>query len=82
MKIMYDHKYRDYERGYPTEYPTELLNEDWADKIHGQTLERLNERGGLCPEEIYTNIHRLPFKELLKLDYHYCKQWLFENIEL
>jgi len=34
----------------------DCLNEDWALKIHGQTLKRLAERGGLSPEEIFLNV--------------------------
>ena len=41
----------------------ELLDPAWALKVHGQTLERLAERGGLCPEEIFINIHHLKFMD-------------------
>lgn len=30
---------------------------DWARLNHGQTLERLAERGGLCPVELWMVIH-------------------------
>ena len=44
------------------EFPDELLNEDWAQKIHGQTLKHLNERGGLSPLEMLVNVRKLSFK--------------------
>ena len=37
----------------------DALDAKWARHIHGQTLERLAERGGLCPEEIMLNLKRL-----------------------
>ena len=49
-----------------------LLNEDWALKLHDQTLDRLAERGGLSHEEIVMNIERLPFKALKVIDKHYA----------
>lgn len=33
---------------------------------HNQTLERLNERGGLSPVELYALVHALPFSEWTK----------------
>ena len=32
-----------------------------AERNHGQTLERLAERGGLCPEEMWLAAHGQPF---------------------
>jgi hypothetical protein len=43
----------------PDEVPNEMLNQDWAMKIHSQTLERLNERGGLTVLEILINIKKI-----------------------
>lgn len=40
----------------PDYFPWSLLNEKNAQKFHSQTLERLNERGGLTCEEIYCNV--------------------------
>ncbi len=40
----------------PLEVPNELLNEDWAITNHGQTLARLDERGGMDITEIWLNI--------------------------
>lgn len=36
-----------------------FLNEDWAQEIHGQTLERLAERGGMSKKEIFLNVKRM-----------------------
>lgn len=44
----------------PTHVPDEMLNEVWAKVIHGQTLHRLNERGGMGVGEIICNIKQLP----------------------
>lgn len=43
------------------------LNEDWAKKIHDQTLERLAERGGLSPIELMVNIQKLPFQDIYRV---------------
>lgn len=48
----------------PTEVPDSMLNEQWAYKIHGQTLHRLNERGGMSVSEILANIKKLPFDQI------------------
>lgn len=45
--------------GLPAKVPMSILSEEWAQKIHRQTLNRLNERGGLCPAEIYLNINKI-----------------------
>lgn len=39
----------------------DALDESHAEKLHGQSLERLAQRGGLDPVEIYWNLHKLPF---------------------
>jgi len=43
----------------PDKVPFSILSENWAQNIHRQTLDRLNERGGMCPLEIYLNIEKL-----------------------
>lgn len=40
----------------PKSVPFELLNEEQAMKNHSQTLDRLNERGGMSPIEIVANV--------------------------
>jgi hypothetical protein len=42
-----ERKHPAFER-FPKSVPMPLLNEKWAQKNHGQTLKRLNERGGVC----------------------------------
>ncbi len=44
--------------GVPTTVPIGLLSEEQAKNNHQQTLERLNERGGLGIMEMLDNIHR------------------------
>jgi hypothetical protein len=49
--------------GCPTHVPWRLLSEEWAQRLHGQSLEYLAERGGLDPTEIVANVHRLTWEE-------------------
>lgn len=42
----------------PTEFPSNLLDRELATKIHSQTLERLDERGGMSISEILSNISK------------------------
>lgn len=53
----------------PNWVPMEWLHEDWAQKIHSQSLDHLNERNGLSPGEVIGNMDRLPFQEIVALDY-------------
>ena len=50
-----------------------------AERNHGQTLERLAERGGLCPEEMWlaAHGHRL-FR--VKIDEDSAIEWLARSI--
>ncbi len=43
----------------PKQVPMRLLNEQWAQRVHMQSLKRLNERGGMCPTEIMANIYKV-----------------------
>ncbi len=66
MKMKVHTDYWQYHRKYPhcpKEVPMGLLNEEQAQINHGQTLARLNERGGLCPIEMVCLIEhrRYPF---------------------
>ncbi|AUG84952.1 hypothetical protein MAELSTROM_32 [Pseudoalteromonas phage Maelstrom] len=40
------------------------LNEEWALKIHGQTLSQLSSRGGLSPKEIFLNLNKLDSRKI------------------
>ena len=51
---------------WPKEVPDEMLSEQWAQRNHGQSLAKLNSRGGLSPAEMLANIERrkwLPIDE-------------------
>jgi hypothetical protein len=48
----------------PKYIPMELLNEEWAKRNHGQTLDRLNERGGLCPSEMLAIIEKRRWEKM------------------
>jgi len=43
-------------------FPTSLMSEEIAQMNHGQTLERLDERGGMEPREVIANLFRLKLK--------------------
>jgi hypothetical protein len=52
--------------------PFAMLNEDWAQRNHGQSLQRLAERGGLGPDEAIAIIGKrqwefIPTEEALKI---------------
>lgn len=53
-----------------TLFPFEMLDEKWAYNIHGQTLDRLNQRGGLGVEEIIMNVKKLD--NIRGLNKHLC----------
>lgn len=63
----------------PRDVPWEFVERfrEQAEENHGQTLERLAERGGLTPEEMWlaAHGHRL-FR--LKLDEQSAIDWLYE----
>ena len=46
------------------EFPTKLLNEQHAQKIHSQSLSRLDERGGMTYTEIIMNIFGLDIRDV------------------
>lgn len=43
----------------PKKVPFAMLSERWAQRIHSQTLSRLNERGGMSPYELILNIEKV-----------------------
>ena len=51
MPIMIDWLVRRKHPDWPKSIPMSLLNEEWSDRNHSQTLNRLAERGGLAPCE-------------------------------
>lgn len=66
MRILLHYKERQSNPEFPETFPNELLDEGWTDKIHSQTLKRLNERGGLSPMEIMMNVNKWTFQEGMK----------------
>lgn len=56
----------------PRFFPFSLLNEDWAQFIHSQTLERLAQRGGMSPTEILKNVRRERFEESSRFTEQYA----------
>lgn len=65
----------------PKTISRKALNEDWALKIHGQTLEKLKQRGGLCPIEIVANIKKLPLSSFRSISYEDAEKIIIENQE-
>ena len=49
-----------------------LLNEDWAVKLHGQTLDELASRGGLSHKEVVLNVEKLPLKNINSFSEYYA----------
>jgi len=45
-----------------------LLSDQWAQKVHGQSLARLAERGGLSPVEVVMNIKRIMYGDAGRID--------------
>jgi hypothetical protein len=58
MKILMDYYERKKYPDCPLTIPDSLLNEEQAQRNHGQTLKRLNERGGLGPCEAIAIIEK------------------------
>lgn len=50
-----------------------------AERNHGQTLERLAERGGLAPDEMWHAAHGHRLLQV-KVDVHEAGQWLIEEM--
>lgn len=74
MKIIdnYDNDGKKIFANLPDEIPNEKLNREKAMKIHSQTLERLNERGGMSILEIIMNLSEFGMTELFqKYGYNY-----------
>jgi len=56
----------------PDEIPNEKLNEDWAIRVHSQTLKRLNERGGMTVTELLMNLRGMTLHDyFMKYGYNY-----------
>lgn len=48
--------------------PIRFFNDEHAKAIHSQTLERLNERGGMGLNEMVGNIQKLTLRQIMDLD--------------
>lgn len=79
MKILWSIK--EEKHGLPDFVPDAILNAQQADLNHGQTLERLNERGGLGVEEIVCNITRIRLTYQTLFDHKKCCEWLKKHLE-
>lgn len=67
MRILDNYKYgKKVFANLPDEFPNEKLNREKAMKIHSQTLERLNERGGMGIMEIIMNLSEWGMDELYR----------------
>lgn len=71
--------YDDKRTDLPTLFPWHLLNEENAKRFHSQTLERLNQRGGLAMEEIYCNITGIDYFKT-KFDKDLILSWIKRQI--
>lgn len=52
------------DKKYLAQVPMDILNEEWAQKNHSQSLARLKERGGLCFSEMAAIIEKRRWTEL------------------
>jgi hypothetical protein len=63
--------------------PWDLIapHERQAKKNHSQSLERLNERGGLSIHELYAVLNDLPWRQVSQLPEEVCSQWILNQIK-
>ena len=54
--------------GYSLFVPMNRLNEEWAEKNHAQSLNKLAERGGLSLCEIAAIINKRPWREISQIE--------------
>jgi hypothetical protein len=81
MQVLSAYRFEDY----PNIFPMSLFNEEQAKKNHGQSLSRINERGGLTPSEMVANIERrnwtpMPAEEALKKVMQYMEDKQGNNV--
>ena len=81
MKVLFNYKEEKLFQDFPKSFPDEIFNEDWAQKIHGQTLKRLNERGGLGIIEMIVNIKKLPYSAFKNYDINKAVEELIEILK-
>jgi hypothetical protein len=61
----------------PTSYiDISVLNEEYAQKNHGQTLQRLLKRGGLSDKEIVANIKKLKLRDMDNITDEYIDEFI------
>lgn len=48
------------------EIPMGIMNEQWAQKNHGQSLKRLNERGGVTILEALAIMRKRPYRRVYR----------------
>lgn len=63
---------------WPESLPWSMV-EPWGRRAklnHDQTLERLNERGGLSPSELWLIAHDLPLRDIRSIDEQEAGAWL------
>lgn len=66
---------------WPATIPWSMV-EPWrvqAELNHSQTLERLNERGGLAPEELWCAAHGLGLRHIRDIDERRAGEWLVKQ---
>ena len=72
--------YNEKRKDIPEFFPWHLLDEANAKRFHSQTLESLNERGGLAVEEIYCNITGTEYHKQ-KFDHDKTVDWIHLQIK-
>jgi hypothetical protein len=81
FKVLYGSELREMRKRYgdlPDYIPWGIVapHEKQAIRNHDQTLEVLNERGGLDPRELYAIVHSMSWRDVSRLDMSQCVEWL------
>jgi hypothetical protein len=61
---------------FPKSFPMAWFNEEYAQRNHGQSLARLNERGGLSVQEMVLNIKQQDLRHFSDLSEEQACKWL------
>ena len=77
MKVLMNYRDRKLYPDCPEEIDDKFLNEEWAQRNHSQSLKRLNERGGLSPQEMMCNIEKKSLREI----YNYTERQAVDKLK-
>lgn len=81
MDVLFNYNEKKLFPDFPKSLPDELFNEEWANKIHSQSLKRLNERGGLSILEMIGNIKHLSCNDIVNYNVYKAARELMEILK-